>query len=81
VGSGSARQLVSPSPRESAQERGARERRMGTLGSVGYDWQREGTASMVSVGSRRCPSAASGSMSESGIGGDWCAAGSLAAVN
>jgi len=54
---------------------------MGALGSVGYDWQREGTASVVSVGSQRCPSAASGSVSESGIGGDWCAGGSLAAAN
>jgi len=81
VGSGSAHQLVSPSPRESARERGSRERRLGPLGSVGYDWQREGTASVVSVGSRRCPSVVSGSVSESGISGDWCAAGSLAAAN
>jgi len=79
VGLGPARQVVSPSPRKSARERGARERRMGALGSVGYDWQREGTASVASVGSRRCPSAASGN--ESGISGGCCAVGSLAAAN
>jgi len=78
---GLAYQLVSPSPRKRARETGTHKSRMGALVSVGYDWQREGTASMVSVGSRRCPSVVSGSVSESGIGGDWCAAGSLAAAN
>jgi len=52
---------------------------MGALGSVGYNWQREGTASVASVGSRRCSSVASGS--ESGVGGGCCAVGSLAAAN
>ena len=70
---------MSPSPSESARERGARKRRMGALGSVGYNWQREGTASVASVGSRRCSSVASGS--ESGVGGGCCAVGSLAAAN
>jgi len=86
VGSGSARQLESPSPRESSQERGTRERgvrkrRMGALGSVGYDWQCEGTASVVSVSSWRYPSAACRCVSESGIGNDQCAAGFLAPAN
>jgi len=75
VGLGPVRQLACPSPHKSV--RGARGMRMGVLGSAGYGWQREGTASVVaSVGTRRCPSTASGSAS--GVGGDCCAADSLA---